>query len=45
VRGAILAASASAGLHLSSLRSVEPSLDDIYRTAVVRRGGSGRVAA
>jgi ABC-2 type transport system ATP-binding protein len=45
VRQAILATSASSGLHLTSVRSVEPSLDDIYRTAVVRRGGSSRVAA
>jgi ABC-2 type transport system ATP-binding protein len=45
VRQAILATAVSSGLHLTSLRAVVPSLDDIYRTAVMRRGGSGRVAA
>jgi ABC-2 type transport system ATP-binding protein len=45
VRQEILAAAATNGLELSSLRSVVPSLDDIYRRAVVRRGGSARVAA
>jgi ABC-2 type transport system ATP-binding protein len=45
VRQQVLAAAAASGLELSSLRSVVPSLDDIYRRAVVRRGGSARVAA
>jgi ABC-2 type transport system ATP-binding protein len=45
VRQDVLGVAASSGLRLTSLRVVVPSLDDIYRTAVVRRGGSGRVAA
>ena len=38
VREAILAASASRGLRLSSIREVVPSLDDIYRRALHARG-------
>jgi ABC-2 type transport system ATP-binding protein len=45
VRQEVLLAAASAGLQLTALRAVVPSLDDIYRAAVVRRGGSARVAA
>jgi ABC-2 type transport system ATP-binding protein len=38
VREAILAASASEGLRLTSLRSAVPSLDDIYRKALEQTG-------
>ena len=38
VRQAILAAALEHGLHLTSLRPIVPSLDDIYRTALERRG-------
>ena len=52
VRTAILAAVASEGLPLASIRAVEPSLEDIYRRAVARpavssgppRPGRGREA-
>jgi ABC-2 type transport system ATP-binding protein len=43
VRREILALAAATGLGLSSIRSVMPSLEDIYRSAVERRGG--RLAA
>jgi ABC-2 type transport system ATP-binding protein len=39
VRRDILAAAVEQDLHLSALRPVVPSLDDIYRTAVSRTGG------
>jgi ABC-2 type transport system ATP-binding protein len=38
VRQAILAASLEHQLHLNSIRPIVPSLDDIYRTALERRG-------
>ena len=38
VRQAILAAALEHQLHLTSLRPIVPSLDDIYRTALERRG-------
>jgi ABC-2 type transport system ATP-binding protein len=38
VRQAILAAAVEHGLHLNALRPIVPSLDDIYRTALQRRG-------
>jgi ABC-2 type transport system ATP-binding protein len=46
-REAVLAAAASNGLRLSSIREVQPSLDDIYRTAVRSSGITthGEVAA
>ena len=46
-REAVLAASAREGLRLSSIREVQPSLDDIYRTAVESAGiaAHGEVAA
>ncbi|HEX8025665.1 MAG TPA: ABC transporter ATP-binding protein [Candidatus Limnocylindrales bacterium] len=46
VRVATLAAAARENLHLSAIREVEPSLDDIYRTALHDRGliGAGRAA-
>ena len=46
-REAVLAAAAREGLRLSSIREVEPSLDDIYRTAVRSSGirQHGEVAA
>ncbi len=46
-REAVLAAAAREGLRLSSIREVQPSLDDIYRTAVRSSGlgESGEVAA
>ena|SRR5215212_8356779 len=37
-REAVLAAAARQGLRLSSIREVQPSLDDIYRTAVQSAG-------
>jgi len=37
VRQAILVAAVEHGLHLTTIRPIVPSLDDIYRTAVVRR--------
>jgi ABC-2 type transport system ATP-binding protein len=37
-REAVLAAAAREGLRLSSIREVQPSLDDIYRTAVTSAG-------
>jgi ABC-2 type transport system ATP-binding protein len=45
VRQQVLLVAASNALQLTALRVVVPSLDDIYRAAVVRRGGSARVAA
>lgn len=46
-REAVLAAAARNGLRLSSIRAVQPSLDDIYRTAVQSSGLTphGEVAA
>jgi ABC-2 type transport system ATP-binding protein len=44
VRNALLVGQRS-DLRLTSVRSVVPSLDEIYRQAVLRRGGSGKVAA
>jgi ABC-2 type transport system ATP-binding protein len=46
VRMATLAASARDNLHLSAIREVEPSLDDIYRRALRDRGldDAGRAA-
>jgi ABC-2 type transport system ATP-binding protein len=45
-REAVLAAAAREGLRLSSIREVQPSLDDIYRTAVHSSGiGEREVAA
>jgi len=46
-REAVLAAAARDGLRLSSIREVQPSLDDIYRTAVESAGiaAHGEVAA
>jgi ABC-2 type transport system ATP-binding protein len=38
VRQAVLAAALENGLHLSAIRPIVPSLDDIYRTALERRG-------
>ena len=38
VRQAVLAAALEHGLHLSAIRPIVPSLDDIYRTALERRG-------
>jgi hypothetical protein len=38
VRQAVLAAAVEHGLHLNALRPILPSLDDIYRTALQRRG-------
>lgn len=37
VRQAILVAAVEHGLHLTTIRPIVPSLDDIYRSAVVRR--------
>jgi hypothetical protein len=34
----VLAAAVEHGLHLTALRPILPSLDDIYRTALQRRG-------
>ena len=47
VRVAVLAAAAREGLQLTGIRPVEPSLDDIYRSALHATGlaGNGRVAA
>ena len=46
VRVATLAAAARENLHLTAIRAVEPSLDDIYRRALKDRGlqGAGRAA-
>ena len=41
VREALLAAAASKGLRLSSIREIVPSLDDIYRRALHLRGLAG----
>jgi ABC-2 type transport system ATP-binding protein len=41
VREAVLAAAASKGLRLSSIREIVPSLDDIYRRALHLRGLAG----
>jgi ABC-2 type transport system ATP-binding protein len=41
VREALLATAASAGLRLSSIREIVPSLDDIYRRALHARGLAG----
>jgi len=38
VRQAVLAAALEHQLHLTALRPIVPSLDDIYRTALERRG-------
>ena len=38
VRQAVLVAAVEHGLHLNALRPIVPSLDDIYRTALQRRG-------
>jgi ABC-2 type transport system ATP-binding protein len=38
VRQAVLVAAVEHGLHLTALRPIVPSLDDIYRTALQRRG-------
>jgi ABC-2 type transport system ATP-binding protein len=38
VRQAVLKTAAEQGLQLTSLRAIVPSLDDIYRTALQRRG-------
>jgi ABC-2 type transport system ATP-binding protein len=45
VRTAILAAAVGNDLRLTSLRPVVPSLDDIYRTALHRRGLADRAIA
>jgi ABC-2 type transport system ATP-binding protein len=45
VREAALATAVEAQLRLTSIRAVVPTLDDIYRLAVSRRGGSAKVAA
>jgi ABC-2 type transport system ATP-binding protein len=45
VRQDVLAACAANGLTLTSLRATEPSLDEIYRRAVVRAGPTVRGAA
>jgi ABC-2 type transport system ATP-binding protein len=37
VRQAVLVAAVEHGLHLTAIRPIVPSLDDIYRSAVVRR--------
>jgi ABC-2 type transport system ATP-binding protein len=37
VRGEVLVAAVEHGLHLTAIRPIVPSLDDIYRSAVVRR--------
>jgi ABC-2 type transport system ATP-binding protein len=42
VRQAVLAAAVEHGLHLTSIRPIVPSLDDIYRTAVQRRLAADR---
>jgi ABC-2 type transport system ATP-binding protein len=44
VRIATLGAAARDNLHLSAIREVEPSLDDIYRRALQDRGLAGRAA-
>ena len=44
VRMATLLAAARDNLHLSAIREVEPSLDDIYRRALHDRGLAGRAA-
>ena len=43
VRSAVLAAVAAEHLPLTSIRTVVPSLEDIYRKAVARPGGTSRV--
>lgn len=43
VRQAILAAALDQQLHLTALRPIVPSLDDIYRTALERRGLADKV--
>lgn len=45
VRAAVLAAVAGSGLPLTSIRPVQPSLEDIYRKAVARPGGAHASAA
>ena len=45
VRGAVLAAAVEHDLRLTAIRPIVPSLDDIYRTALQRRGVADRVAA
>ncbi len=44
VRSAVLAAVASEGLPLVSIRAVEPSLEDVYRRAVARPGTRTKAA-
>ena len=44
-RSGVLAAIATSGLPLASIRLVVPSLEDIYRTAVARPGGAHASAA
>ena len=43
VRSAVLAAVAEEQLPLTSIRTVVPSLEDIYRKAVARPGGASRI--
>jgi ABC-2 type transport system ATP-binding protein len=43
VRSAVLSAVAAEHLPLTSIRTVVPSLEDIYRKAVARPGGSSRI--
>jgi ABC-2 type transport system ATP-binding protein len=44
VRQAILSAAVEHGLRLTALRPIVPSLDDIYRTALQRRGAADMAA-
>ncbi len=45
VRQAVLVAAVEHGLRLTALRPVVPSLDDIYRTALQRRGAADRATS
>ncbi len=45
VRQAVLAAAVEHGLRLTAIRPIVPSLDDIYRTALHRRGVADRAIA
>jgi ABC-2 type transport system ATP-binding protein len=45
VRQAVLVAAVEHGLRLTALRPIVPSLDDIYRTALQRRGAADRSTA
>ena len=45
IRAAVLAAVAASDLPLTSIRPVQPSLEDIYRKAVARPGGAHASAA